>query len=677
MSMAHVTDSVAPPRGGCSFLSPSARSVRCRELAAEGYLMARVVPVVDDEGEDLDSRPSWHGGPLRRGGLREAIEGAVEICLALRGAVPPAVEIDAPLAAMAHDQIFRVRALGATGLCLVLPPLAKLALGRLLDAADSEVLRTWHELSASESVQILFDAGDRELEILAPRPLGEVFPAARARWCDDARALDGVLEALQGEGRDDEADDDGPWSAIVESPEAGEPDLLSERWPGGVTGAYAEPPQAAESAAQRLAGGDDTEDEREASDDLEEDGDLHEASNLEEDGDDFEDDDFRDDDETRDAGMADDEDEDEDEDDEDLDEDDEAMEEPPPTVPRRLPDNRAARVMTADPLAGIDDIEAEAAPFYQAAPEIAEPSVEPAAKPITAPAPATKPPPAPVLRLRPEQVAAHCEALEHARGPRPVKAIEELFRTHYVPLVDAICCGLEDGRAFDAVDEWSESFERSYVEGFSTMKVTGRRPTMVLDAPEVATRIAKLNGARAVQLLLVDAMRYDLGQRVQAELKVRLSSQAVCVDETIMWSALPTITPVQMRLLGRGAAGLREAEALSEREPSIQRDGSLTTLRRVRIGRRDLVKLDLVEARLRDAGPGYVPRIESLAREVSDVIASYAESLPPRTLLFVFGDHGYDLPLEGQNATGAAIQGGATPEEVLLGGWSWLMGDSH
>ena len=274
-------------------------------------------------------------------------------------------------------------------------------------------------------------------------------------------------------------------------------------------------------------------------------------------------------------------------------------------------------------------------------------------------------------------VQRYCLELEDARGPKPVKAIESLFRTRYAPLAEAIHRGLRDDRAMDVVEEWRDTFEHSYREGFNTMKVTGRRPTMVLDAPEVAARIGKLNGARTVQLLLVDAMRYDLGQMVQAELKHHLASHAVCVEETLMWSALPAVTPVQMRLLARGAAGLKDPEPQSERDPIIQRDGSVTTMRRVRIGHRDLVKLDVVEARLREAGRGYHARLSALAEEVSDVIASYTESLPPKTLLFIFGDHGFTMPIEGPNATGPAEQGGATPEEVLVGGWAWLVGDAH
>jgi hypothetical protein len=197
---------------------------------------------------------------------------------------------------------------------------------------------------------------------------------------------------------------------------------------------------------------------------------------------------------------------------------------------------------------------------------------------------------------------------------------------------------------------------------------------MVLDAPEIATKIAKLNGARAAQLLLVDGMRYDLGARVREELSELLDGSAVCVDQPVLWSALPSVTPVQMHLLSRGPRALKEEAIPSERETHIYREGSLTTLRRVRIGQRDLIKLDLVEARLREAGPGFETRMSALAEEVADVIAGYAEGLPPRTLLFVFGDHGFYLPTGGPDATGPADQGNATPEEVLVGAQAWLVG---
>jgi hypothetical protein len=104
----------------------------------------------------------------------------------------------------------------------------------------------------------------------------------------------------------------------------------------------------------------------------------------------------------------------------------------------------------------------------------------------------------------------------------------------------------------------------------------------------------------------------------------------------------------------------------------------VSTLRRERVGAREVMKLDLVEARLRNAGPGYDERLDAVADEVTPILVRFIETLPPRTLLFLFGDHGFRLPasLDGRS-TGPATQGGTSPEEVLVPGQAWLVGGVH
>ena len=86
------------------------------------------------------------------------------------------------------------------------------------------------------------------------------------------------------------------------------------------------------------------------------------------------------------------------------------------------------------------------------------------------------------------------------------------------------------------------------------------------------------------------------------------------------------------------------------------------------------MKLDLVEARLRGPGGEYDERLDAIADEVTEIVVKFMETLPPRTLLYVFGDHGFVLG-HGSNgwATGPATQGGTTPEEVLVAGHGWLV----
>jgi hypothetical protein len=268
--------------------------------------------------------------------------------------------------------------------------------------------------------------------------------------------------------------------------------------------------------------------------------------------------------------------------------------------------------------------------------------------------------------------------LDAARGPKPVRVIEQLFMTRYVPLVGALARGEADGAVRGIVDGWGQAFEQSYTDAFAAMRVTGKRPMMTFDAPEIATRIARLNGARGVKLLLVDGMSFDLGERVAAELRARATASGVCVDRLLLWSALPTTTPMQVALLSKGPDALRDVEPPSEPEHEIARGRAVGTLRRERAGARELMKLDLVEARLRTAGPAYEDRLDTLADEVTAVLARYLESLPPRTLLFIFGDHGFRLPRSADGrSTGPATQGGASPEEVLVPAYAWLSGGVH
>ena len=273
---------------------------------------------------------------------------------------------------------------------------------------------------------------------------------------------------------------------------------------------------------------------------------------------------------------------------------------------------------------------------------------------------------------------SHAAELDHARGPKPVSVIERLFVTRYAPLVGALTRGEGDAAVKSVVDAWRTSFEHSYREAFSALRVTGKRPPMVFDAPEIAGRIGRLNGARAVKLLLVDAMRFDIGERVSERLRERLAGRAVCVEQMLLWAAIPTNTQTQMGLLGRGLDGLRDAEPASDPDPEIVRGRAVGTIRRERVGAREVMKLDLVEARLRSPGTNYDDRLDSIADEVTPILVKYIEALPPRTLLFLFGDHGFRMPasMDGRT-TGAATQGGVSPEEVLVPGQAWLIGGVH
>lgn len=199
---------------------------------------------------------------------------------------------------------------------------------------------------------------------------------------------------------------------------------------------------------------------------------------------------------------------------------------------------------------------------------------------------------------------------------------------------------------------------------------------MVLDIPEAAQRLARLHGARNVQLVLVDAMRFDLGVRIENHLVNALGQQAALTDRFLLWSALPTTTSQQLELIGRGAEGLKEGDIHTETPVLVARGRQASTLRRIRAGNRELLKLDLVEARLGEPGGPLAQRLDQLALEVSEALASAFTKMAPRTLVAVFGDHGFCLdPTE--FGSSAMRQGNASPDEVLVPGFAWLVGQTH
>ncbi|MGC4070534.1 MAG: hypothetical protein QM784_38880 [Polyangiaceae bacterium] len=268
------------------------------------------------------------------------------------------------------------------------------------------------------------------------------------------------------------------------------------------------------------------------------------------------------------------------------------------------------------------------------------------------------------------------QKLDAARGPKPLNAIEQLFINAYVPLNDAYHRGIAGPEAGAVLESWSTSFARSYSEAFDAMRMRGRRPMMVLDIPEAAQRLARLHGARSVQLVLVDGMRFDVGARVENHLVCAMGQQATLTDRFLLWSALPSTTAQQLELIARGAEGLKNGDIHSETPVLVARGRQASTLRRVRAGSRELLKLDLVEARLGEPGGPVAQRLDQLAIEISDALSSAFARLAPRTLVAVFGDHGFCLDTT-DSGSSSLKQGGATPDEVLVPGFAWLVGQTH
>ncbi len=264
----------------------------------------------------------------------------------------------------------------------------------------------------------------------------------------------------------------------------------------------------------------------------------------------------------------------------------------------------------------------------------------------------------------------YAEALDAARGPQTLAAFERLFIQSYLPLASAMDHGLGEPHAVRAREEFRKNFARAYAEALPTFALTGKRPRMVLDAFELAAKMGRSHGARGVQILLVDGMRFDLAAAVCARAAELLEGRASLADRVTLFSALPSTTSRQLEALARGVEALRSAHD-AERDAEPVRGRTADVIRRVRVGSRDLYKLDLVEATLASAGDDAIAMQEELADDTAHAIAKHARMQTSRTLLFVLGDHGFRFD------GGAANHGGASPEEVIVSAHAFLIGDLH
>lgn len=279
-------------------------------------------------------------------------------------------------------------------------------------------------------------------------------------------------------------------------------------------------------------------------------------------------------------------------------------------------------------------------------------------------------PPAPPIDVRP-----FVHALSALKGPQSLATLEGAFASAYVPLLEALVRGERDARAERAMAEFKTSFAKAYEMVYPTLYARPKRPKMVLDAPAIAQKLARLHNARTSMVLVVDAMRFDLGRAVRANLETMLSGFGSLTQEEILWALLPTTTERQLDAIGRGPDALRSEGEAGTGVDSI-RGRAAEVVRRVRVGHREIMKLDTLRARLPALGgtdtESVYDAMPSLAETTAAAITKFAKTLQSRTLLYVMGDHGFTIDHEGQVATG-----GASPEEVLVPGFAFLVGALH
>lgn len=551
-----------------------------------------------------------------RGKLALVLEEAVEVALERRGACPPGIGAASDLDASLSDQLYRARLIELRGLCLAVGPLEAIAtLSGALDAEDSAVLRFWLEATRTRPLELALDARNRSIAVYGP-PV-ELADLIRGRVAPVAELTPSVSPEIAASAATMELSEPPPLVAVssvaVAVAVVADAETVSE-------------PSLAGDLAQALVA------------------ELTAASPE--------------------APQS-------------APETPEVLETPGETAEALIVSEASDTPETPSVELSRDEVvhdESQVAATADRAPESTERVVlvEAAEPAVVEEAPRTERRP-PLHPDAENEWRNWLAEIERARGPKPLGAVERMFVSAYVPLRDAYLRGITPPEVGAVLEGWAASFAKSYTDAFDALRVRGKRPTMVLDVPDAAHRIGRLHGARSVQLLLVDGMRYDLGLRVEQLLRERLGREVALTERLLLWSALPSDSATQLELIGRGADGLRDLGGPPESEVPVARGRMSTTPRRIKAGHRELLKLDVVEARLSEPGPREAERLDALAGEVTEAVAELCEKLPPRTLLMVFGDHGFLLDPQG-SGTGAARQGGARPEQVLVPAFAWLVG---
>ncbi len=316
----------------------------------------------------------------------------------------------------------------------------------------------------------------------------------------------------------------------------------------------------------------------------------------------------------------------------------------------------------------------------------ASPTPQPAAKKIPVAISAPPPPPRAIEVPVPTEIHTRSEAatigvsvampedtwrgwmlaLTAARGPQSLATFEKLFVEAYLPLLHAITSGLEDPRAKASMLVFRRTFEGSYPEAAARFQMTSKRPGMVLDAPQNAMKLARTNGARMSQIILVEAMRYDLGVKVRDALELALGARAMLIDDCKLHAALPTTSSRALETIARGPEALRTQSHADPSEMLGQQAGG--GLRKIRVSGRELFRLDAISVALSGDAAAAMQRTGELTEHVAETIAQHARSLRVRTLLYILGDRGFSI-----DASGRAKCGGVTPEEVIVPAFAFLV----
>ncbi|HYQ14589.1 MAG TPA: hypothetical protein VEQ58_02495, partial [Polyangiaceae bacterium] len=422
-------------------MGPGALTELLVDAEADGFLMVQ-----------LDAP-----GPGHRGRLGVLIEAAIEVALERRGACPPGVAAATDLALSLADQLYRARLVELRGVALGLGTLGGIAdLDYTLDTEDSAVLRYLLTAAALHPLRLYLNAADRGLRVFTvPIALHELMPgsAPNALVCLETAQPPCVAPAVARASHAMEATQPPP--LVIEAVAAHLAELEAE--------SAAAPP--VQEAQREYESEPEIESESESEIELESESDPDAVT----------------------VGP------------------------PPVQTAEARAKSEVLEALTPPPSSesGIDLSPPDLAAFSTPAPVVSTAVPPPVLADESTSETPLEPSPLPPEPFERGPLYASAETdwrtwveeLSAARGPKPLSVIERMFVSAYVPLRDALARGIGDASAEQVLNTWATAFEHSYREAFAALRVRGKRPSMVLDIPEIALRIGRLHGARRVELI--------------------------------------------------------------------------------------------------------------------------------------------------------------------------------
>jgi hypothetical protein len=598
-------------------------------------------------------------GAEHRGNLEGFVVHAIELTLGRLGAAPPGHTRGDAIEAVLADQLYRARLLGCFGLALSFAPFEGLADEQgQLGERDSATLRRLVALAEREPLQLYLPRPCTELHVVgSPEPLSAWLPPAL-----EPGAFASIEYDLQ---------DDADGEPESEEPLEGTP-LVAPQIEAFVDAGPVEPDESARPSSHEPSVSASQEQVSFGSDAPESDIEHFETRDFDAPESDIEHFDARD----FDAPES---------DIEHFDARD--FDAPDSEIPDfEFPDTAAADTpasvaLPAGPAASDDDPtadeEVDETPEHTGtiaakAPAIEEPSADVVMSAGVTPQPAqveAGATPDELLALAAER-ARRCLAwaaqLQGMSGPKAHGSVEKAFITAYLPLCREIAAGAAPDEARAAAERWAEGFAQSYASAYRMLHTRTRRPLMVRDVVDLGFRWMGQHPARQCQLLLVSAMRFDLGQRLNEEIERRFRGGATCTEQSILWTALPSNAEAQQLVSAEALFGRR-----IETAPRVVPAYDAAQIQPFVVGNRELSRLSLVLDDLPRAGEAEGARLERLAVRLADSIVPWMQRQPPETLIVLFGDHGFHWEST-PSATSAAQRGGALPEQVLVPASAWL-----